>query len=291
MLDKHLFNIGENEVTTGSILAVLAIFAIIFLVTRVISLVLKKTLKDPDTLGRRYTLMKLIRYFLYTIGIVMALQMLGVQITALLVGSAALLVGIGLGLQAVFMDFVSGFVILFEGTMKVGDIIEFDDMIAKVQKIDIRTSKVMTLDGNVLILPNAKITSSSVYNWSMESIESRFHIDVGVAYGSDTEKVRQVLTECARRHSAVLEHKPVRVDFLDFGDSALKFRLFFWVRRSWEIAIILSDIRYSIDKAFRENDVRIPFPQRDVHFFNTGLTKHDSTPEPDSDMPEDVIPS
>lgn len=285
MLDKHLFNIGENEVTTGSILAVFTIFVIIFLVTRVISLVLKKTLKDPETLGRRYTLMKLIRYFLYTIGIVMALQMLGVEITALLVGSAALLVGIGLGLQAVFMDFVSGFVILFEGTMKVGDIIEIDTMIARVEKIDIRTTKVLTLDGNILVLPNAKITSSSIYNWSMESIESRFHIDVGVAYGSDTQKVKRVLTECARNHAAVLEDRPVRVDFIDFGDSSLQFRLLFWVRRSWEIAVILSDIRYAIDKSFRENNVRIPFPQRDVHFFNTGLTEHEPSMDPDNEKP------
>lgn len=256
--------------TVSSVLMVLTIFVIIFIVTRILSAVLKKAMKDEDNIGRRYTLMKLIRYFLYTLGIVMALQTLGVQITALLVGSAALLVGVGLGLQHVFMDIVSGFVILFEGIMKVGDIIELDGIIAKVQKIDIRTSKVITLNGNVLILPNSKITNGTVHNWSLESLESRFSIDVGVAYGSDTAKVREILLQCAKEHPQVLKHRPVRVDFIDFGESSLQFKLLFWVKRSWEIQVFLSDIRFAIDKAFRDSGVRIPFPQRDVNMFQEG---------------------
>jgi small-conductance mechanosensitive channel len=266
-LDQHLFTLNDTKVTIGSLLVLVAIFGVIFLITRVIALVLKKASKDSANTGRSYTLLKLIRYFLYTIGIVMALQTVGVEITAFLVGSAALLVGVGLGLQHVFMDVISGFVILFEGTMKVGDIIEIDDLVARVEQIDIRTSKVMTLNGNVLILPNSKITGGILHNWSLESLESRFQINVGVAYGSDTALVRDLLTKAAKGHPSVLKHRPIRVDFLDFGDSSLDFRVLFWVKKSWDIQVFLSDIRFSIDKAFRENGVRIPFPQRDVHLF------------------------
>jgi small-conductance mechanosensitive channel len=267
VLEYKLLEINDYTITVYDLLSIILLFTLIQLLILGTNVVMKRALsrrREADQ-GKRYTMMKLIRYFLYTIGIVMSLQIVGVNITAVLVGSAALLVGIGLGLQDIFKDLVSGFIILFEGVIRVGHVIELDGMVARVMGIDIRTTKVVTRDGIYIIVPNSKITSQNLINWSLEKDITRFHIDVGVAYGSDTERVQEILIECAMNHRTALNDHPIRADFMKFGDSSLEFRLYFWAHRSWEIEIDRSDLRISIDKAFRENNIKIPFPQRELH--------------------------
>ena len=261
------WTIADHSISVGDVLIFVTILVLTQIIVWAAKFVINKAFRKQSAAveGKKYTLKKLMVYMLYTIGVVVALDTIGIDITILVAGSAALLVGFGLGIQHIFDDLVSGFIVLFEGVIKVGDIIELDGLVARVDKIDIRTSKVITRDGNFLIIPNSKITSQNVMNWSMETRASRFAIDVGVAYGSDTQLVKRILLECAEKHPAVLNDQANRVDFISFGDSSLQFKLYFWARRSWDIGIYLSDIRFSIDEAFRENGIKIPFPQRELH--------------------------
>jgi small-conductance mechanosensitive channel len=264
------FYLGDNHITVGSILAFLMVMLVTQVVIWFVVLAINRAFskKGPESVGQKYTIKKLARYFFYTIGIVVGLQTIGIEVSILLAGSAALLVGLGLGIQHIFDDFFSGFMLLFEGLVKVGDIVDLGDNVVRVEKIDLRTTKVLTRNGNILIVPNAQLTTNILENWSLGNNASRFKIIVGVAYGSDTEKVRSLLLKCALDHEQVLDTPAPRVDFIDFGDSALQFRLFFWANRSWIIDIHTSDLRFAIDKAFRENGIQIPFPQRVVHMPN-----------------------
>ncbi len=268
-LDKGI-HVSNYHLTVSDAIYILMVFAIIRLLLGGLNLLLRRANKSDDPLetGKRYTLVKLVSYFAYTIGVVMALEYMGVDITVLLVGSAGLLVGLGLGLQHLFNDIVSGFVILFEGTVRVGDIIEVDGTIARVQQIDIRTSKVVTREGITILMPNSLITSNKVVNWSHSSITSRLTVTVGVAYGSDTEKVKGLLLRAAAETKLVLKTPHPVVIFHDFSDSSLVFELRYWANKSWQMDQIKSEIRFKIDQLFKDNGVRIPFPQRDLHIIS-----------------------
>jgi len=258
---------GGLNISMGSVLTFIIILVVARLVIKLISSLLNKALSSNERLdaGQRFTAIKLVKYFSYIIAFVIAANSAGVNLNALVVGSAALLVGVGLGLQHVFDDFISGFIILFEGTFQVGDVIEFDGIIARVVRIDVRTSKIITRDGNIIVVPNRKLTSENLNNWSHGSDLSRFHVKVGVAYGSDVENVRELLYQCALSHPDVSKNRPISVRFEEFGESSLDFGVYFWAYRSWDIEVLRSDVRFSINKAFKENNVQIPFPQRDLH--------------------------
>lgn len=260
----HLYNL--------LIIGLIILFARI--VIKFILLLLNNTLNRRKQIdkGQRYTVIQLVKYFLYFIAFIIALESTGADLQALILASTALLIGVGIGLQTFFYDILSGFIILFEGTFKVGDIIEIDGLVAQVKRIDIRTSKVLTRDGNVIIVPNRKLTSENLSNWTISNDLSRYNVEVGVAYGSEVEKVRKILYECALKHPDIEKTREILVRFDDFGDSALKFSLYFWSRRSWDIPILLSDIRFAIDREFRDHGVQIPFPQRDLHIKSSSIT-------------------
>jgi small-conductance mechanosensitive channel len=184
--------------------------------------------------------------------------------TILLGGAAALLVGVGLGLQQTFNDFTSGIVLLFERSVAVGDILEFGDKIGIVQQIGMRSS-ILETRGNVsLVVPNSKLVNDSIINWTHFSSKVRFSVDVGVSYGCDTKLVKKLLLEIANDSPYVLQYPAPFVRFQDFGDSSLNMSLYFFSRNCIIIEDIKSDIRFNIDAAFRENKIIIPFPQRDL---------------------------
>ncbi len=249
----------------------LLVIALIIMFSRIIIrfvlLVLKKALNSSGQIdqGKQFTINQLVKYVLYIIAFIIALESTGADLQGILLGSAALLVGIGLGLQTFFYDVLSGFLILFEGAFKVGDVIEIDGQIARVRRIDIRTSKVMTRDGTMIIVPNRKLTSENLVNWTISREISRYSIRVGVAYGSSTKLVRQVLYDCTLKHADIEKTREILVRLDDFGDSSLQFTVLFWTKRNWDIEILKSDLRYAIDDAFRTNGIEIPFPQRVIH--------------------------
>ncbi len=215
--------------------------------------------------GRRLSVFKLMQYVLWVLALLVGMESMGFQITVLLAGSATLLVGIGLGLQDVFRDFVSGIILLFDGTIRVSDIIEVDGKVGRVTEIRLRASEMETREGIIMIVPNSRFITGNVVNWTHNHKLTRFTVVVGVAYGSDVEKVRDVLVECAKQHAEVVKNPEPYVFFTDFADSQLTFSLQFFSRSVFRIEFVKSDIRFAIDKAFRENGITIPFPQRDLH--------------------------
>jgi small-conductance mechanosensitive channel len=171
---------------------------------------------------------------------------------------------VGLGLQETFKDLFSGVILLFERRAEVGDVVEVDGLIGTVKRIGVRTSLVETRDNIVVIVPNSRLIVQHFVNWSHNDNKARFYIQVGVAYGSDTELVRQLLLDIARSNAEVIRHPAPFVRFVDFGNSSLDFQLHFWSHEFIRIEDVKSDMRFKIDQAFRENGVTIPFPQRDV---------------------------
>ena len=211
------------------------------------------------------------RYFLWTIYLILALRILGLDITWLMASSAALLIGIGMGLQNVFNDFVSGIILLFEGTVDPGDIITVDDMVGRVEHVGIRSSQIITRNHITILVPNHKLTEDNVINWSHQHSPPRFHVTVGVAYGSDTELVSKLLIEAANEHPKLEQQPKPFIRFINFGSSSLDFELYFWCTEVFLIEDVLSDLRLSIDKKFRDNKIIIPFPQRDLHIKSSNV--------------------
>lgn len=259
----------STDVVHVTVFSLVEIFLIVTITTLVIWSFKKFFLRSSKTrlvdLRARYTIYVVLKYSLWVIAVALILQALGVKITLLIAGSAALLVGFGLGLQQVFKDFVSGFILLFERTIRVGDVVETEGFVGKVQDIGLRTSSILTRENIIMIIPNSRFVEQNVINWSSMDELTRFRIDVGVAYGSDVRKVEQLLIQAAESHPDVSHRKKPFVYFRDFGESSLDFALFFSTDKGFEAEKIKSELRFAIDEAFRKHDISIPFPQRDVH--------------------------
>jgi len=195
------------------------------------------------------------------------LSFIGFDLTLFLAGSAALFVGIGFGLQQTFNDFVSGIIILFEGTIRVGDIVELDGRVVKVLEIKLRTSRVITRDDIVMIIPNHKIIEDSVVNWSHSIDLSRFSVIVNVAYTSDPRLVERILLDIADQHPDVIHNEEYKslVRFKNFSESSLEFHLLFISTNAFRIEATKSELRYMIMDEFKKEGVKMPFPQRDIH--------------------------
>lgn len=264
---NYSFELTENIHISVKVLLVL-IFAFIITNTllRITRKLINKQLEEEDK-GKFKTVFSFVKYFVYVLVIIIALESSGVNVSVILAGSAALLVGLGLGLQTLFQDIISGIFILLDKTLHVNDIIEIDGMVGKVFDIKLRTTRAVTVTNKVVIIPNHKFLTHSLYNWTQNGTVTTEVIDIGVAYGSDVEKVKQLLIQSAEEHPRVLKGEKPDVFFMDFADSALMFRLIFTINDSFSQIRIKSDLRYVIDKKFRENNVQIPFPQRDVHVF------------------------
>jgi len=221
----------------------------------------------PMESGRRKAVFQIIQYIVYIITFIFILNSLNFEVKQFIALSAALLVGLGFGLQNIFNDIISGILILIDGTIEVDDVVEVDSLslMGQVKSIRLRTSIIETPDAITVIVPNSKFTSTNVINWSHDEKATRFHISVGVAYGSNVSLVRDILKDVASKHGNILMSPEPKIFFTDFGDSALMFELLFWTEKSFTIEELKSDLRYMIEAEFRRNNIRIPFPQRDLH--------------------------
>jgi potassium-dependent mechanosensitive channel len=222
---------------------------------------------DP---GVQYTILRLVKYLIVVVGLVTALRVsIGADFTSLAVLFTALSVGIGFGLQFIAGDIAAGFLLLFERPVKVGDFVtvrgtdqKFD---GKVTAIKLRTTVVQTNDHISVIVPNSKLINEALVNWSYGGRRSRLSIPVGVAYGSDADHVTRTLLRAAEGVQAVLPEPKPSVQFMEFGDSSLDFRLLVWTDRPRRYPLIKSEINYRIQRLFREEGIEIPFPQRDLN--------------------------
>lgn len=233
---------------------------------KLIRKLINRKLAEEDK-GKFKAVFSFLQYFVYVVVLIIALESSGIEVGVLLAGSAALLVGIGLGLQTLFQDIISGVFILLDKTLTVNDIVEVDGKIGKIIEIKLRTTRAVTIDDKVLIIPNHKFLTQSLFNWTQNGAQTTQAVEVGVAYGSKVELVKNILIDVAKSHPNILKLPAPRVLFMDFGDSALQFRLLFNINNSYTHLTIKSDLRFEIDKEFRKHNITIPFPQRDVNFY------------------------
>ena len=250
-----------------SIFDVVVVITVIFLTTLILRVVLKiitRNLPDDDK-GKFSVVFGYFRWLIYLVILLITLHTVGINVTAVFAASAALLIGIGLALQTLFQDIISGVFILIDQSVHVGDIIEIDGKVGRVEEIKLRTTRAVTIDNKVLVIPNHLYLENSLYNWTQNGMLTRESVSVGVAYGSDVQLVRKLLLQAASTHPDVISSPEPSVVFTDFGESSLDFKLIFTIGDSFKAQFPKSDIRFEIDKLFRENNVSIPFPQRDIH--------------------------
>ncbi len=274
-LNFSLISFGSESdpvrITVGLILLVVVVFIVTNMVLRGIRLLFTRNLAEVDKL-KFISVFKFIRYLIYLIVIILTLSSAGIDITILLTASAALFVGLGLALQELFQDIIGGVFIITDKTLLVGDIIEMDGKVGRVIDIKLRTTRVLTRDDKILVIPNHKFISDIILNYTQNHKTTREFVRVGVAYGSDTLKVKQILLECAMEQTGLVKKPEPFVLFEDFGDSALVFSLHFFVTDSFVDPKVKSQLRFKIDDKFRLNNITIPFPQRDVHMYYPGNT-------------------
>jgi len=262
----ELFSFNDNSLSVFDLFSIILIIVITKLILWIISKALfnKKKLHKLDE-GSSFALFQIIKYLIWIIAITLMLETLGIKVTILLAGSAALLVGVGLGLQQTFNDMLSGIILLFEHSVKVGDILEIDGDRVIIQEIGLRTSKGMNVRQIVVIIPNSLITTNKVINWSHQTQKTLFSINIGVAYSSDVDLVIKTLEKSAIEHLEFSDCEFKEVRFVDFGNSSMDFQLFFYSKNIFTIEKVKSDIRKIIFRKFNEQKITIPFPQMDLH--------------------------
>jgi small-conductance mechanosensitive channel len=248
------------------------LFVLIALIITSIALKLVRkflTRKLPENDKRKFgAVFSYLQWLVYVIIFLVMLNSSGVNVTAVFAASAAVLIGVGLALQTLFQDIISGIFILIDQSVHVGDIIELEGKVGRVLDIRLRTTRAVTIDNKVLVIPNHLYLTNILFNWTENGTETRETVDVGVAYGSDVQLVRKILLEAAKANEIILTYPKPVVLFTDFGDSSLNFRIVFTLNNSFEARFAQSDIRFEVDRMFREHNITIPFPQRDVHVFN-----------------------
>src|SRR6056300_158456 len=270
LLRLELWQSDKLRLSVKGVLQVVAVLMVARFSVWTLSRTLNTTLgTNSIEEGRRYTIIQISKYLIYTVAFVIALETIGVKITAILAASTALFVGLGLGLQDAFKDLASGVIILMERTLSVGDIIQMGEQIGKVESVGLRTTSVRTRDDILVIMPNHKMTNETVVNLTHSEETTRFSVKVGVAYGTDTTVVKEILHQIAMDHPEADPMHDPQVILKDFGDNALMFELFFYTRNLFFVEKIKSEIRFEIDRRFRESQITIPFPQRTVWHMNT----------------------
>jgi small-conductance mechanosensitive channel len=284
------FTFGRITVSVSSVIVGVVVFTLTILIARFLSTFIEHRIAkrhhiDP---GLRYTICRLVRYLVMMVGFLVAIkQAFALDLTSIAVVFTALSVGIGFGLQYIAADIASGFILLFERPIRVGDRITIGEDEGDVQSINLRTTVVTTNDRIAIIVPNSKLVSQRVVNWSFGDPRARIAIPVGVADDSDIDLVTKTLIESAKGVENVLSEPPPRVQFLKFGDYSLEFRLLVWTSQPRRHVQIRSDVNYRIAQLFREREIRIPYPAQEFLLKGMSLAR-DFEPSlvPDDDGPQ-----
>jgi small-conductance mechanosensitive channel len=260
------FTFGRITVSVSSLFVGVLVIAVTLLAARWSSALIERRMANRRHIdpGLRYTICRLVKYVVIMVGVLVALkQAFAIDLTSIAVIFTALSVGIGFGLQYIASDIASGFILLFERPIRIGDRITIGEDEGDVQSINLRTTIVTTNDRIAIIVPNSKLVSQRVVNWSYGDPRARIAIPIGVADDSDIQLVTDTLIEAAENVDNVLSEPPPRVQFLKFGDYSLDFRLLVWTNQPRRHAQIRSDINYRIAGLFRERSIRIPYPTQE----------------------------
>lgn len=269
-LNYEISSVGSNPLTVGKLLLAIGFICFgIYLVRKLVSQIEKRVLERLDVERPvRDTIRTVIFYFLNLILFLFILRMLNIPITVLTVVGGAVAFAVGLGAQNIVYDLLSGFVIVLEHPVRKGDLIEIDNIAGRVEDIGTRATRLLTLDNKHLIVPNNFLLSKTILNWTLSDEVIRSELQVGVTYGTSTADLEKIMYEVASAHSEVKKDPPPKVIFDDFGNDALIFKLSFFasIDNILDLRRIKSDLRFSLSKAFKRNNIAIAFPQRDIHF-------------------------
>ncbi len=266
LINHSFLKLGAQDISIKVIFVFAALIFGFSWLSKWIERFIHKTLlyKDIDP-GIKGSMERFSRYLVLVIGMLVSLSSIGINITSLTAFGAVVGVGIGIGLQNITQNFMAGIIILLERPIKKGDIVKVGDTSGRVLDIKARSTLVLTRDDIVMIVPNSDFITKQVVNDSFSGDKLRLHINVGVSYGSDVDRVTEVLMEVATNNEKVLKSPPPTVILKEFADSALVFNLRIWTNDLWFFDLLLSELRYEIVRKFRDSDITIPFPQRDLH--------------------------
>lgn len=264
ILSYRIYDSDTVHLTIGTFLTIIIAIVLVTYLLKFIHRLVTAKLPEEDK-NKFISIFGFLKYLFYIIVVITIIHSSGVNLTILLTASAALFVGLGFALQYLFQDIISGILIILDQSLHVGDIIEVDSKVGRVFEMRLRTTRALTRDDKVIVIPNHKFLTNSIYNYTQNHKTTREAIKIGVAYGSNVDLVTSVLKEIAQEQRGVLKSPKPFVLFEDFGDSALLFSLNYFVTDSFSDPRTKSEMRYKIDAKFRENSISIPFPQRDVH--------------------------
>jgi small-conductance mechanosensitive channel len=268
LLSRQLFMFGGTPITLSQVLAAPLLFFIGLIAARILicSTARRLTRKGVDD-----NLVLLVKRGLWaaaiTILLLLALSVLNVPLAAFTFISGAVAIGVGFGAQAIINNFISGWILMGERPIRIGDVLEFQGMLGKVEAINTRSTLIRRIDGVHIVTPNSFLLENTVTNWTLVDNEIRTQVRVGVAYGSPVREVERLIQQAATEHADVLNDPPPLVIFDDFGDNALAFDLYVWthLRPGGDLRKLRSDLRFRITELFDEAGIVIAFPQRDVH--------------------------
>ena len=265
---RELFQLGGRPVSLLVLMQFILLIAAVIVVARLARRFLRDRLlaRTHLDLGLQDAIARMIGYAVLVIGTMIGLQTLGFELTSLTVVAGALGVGLGFGLRNIIENFVSGLIILGERPIQLGHRIEVGDTIGRVVRIGARSTAVLTNDNIRIIIPNSELITGRVVNWSHGDGQIRLRVPVGVSYRSDVQLVQKLLLEVASANESVLENPAPAVIFVEFGESALNFELRVWTRELLDRpGRLTSQLNFSIWEKFREHDIEIPYPQRDLY--------------------------
>ncbi len=271
-LEHPLFSLGSEQVTIGHIVLVPLSLLLGLLLARWLTRFVSKRLAarnvNPDVIH-------LIRRIIYILAIavlfITTLDLINIPLTAFAFVSGAIAIGFGFGAQNIINNFISGWILMWERPIRIGDYLEVGDACGTVESINTRSTRIRRVDGVHMLVPNSALLENTVVNWTLVDRLTRTTVRVGVAYGSPVKRVAELIEQAVGDHKLALKDPPPQVIFDDFGDSALIFDAYFWVNAvgDRDLRVVRSDIRFRIDELFEENEIVISFPQRDVHIDGT----------------------
>lgn len=267
-LDSFAFTLGNNRISALSVISFLLLVALLFTLAVWISAMAERRMQGSQYLNAslQVALGKIIKVVLIAIAVLIALDAVGLDLTALTVFGGALGVGLGFGLQRIASNFISGFLLLFDRSIKPGDVISIGNKFGWVHELRARYIVVRDRDGVDTLIPNENLVTTDVINWSYGDRNVRLKIPVQISYGNDPEKAMGLLVEAAQQHTRVLKEPPPVGRLLEFGDNGIGLELRIWINDPEQgVNNVRSDLNLAIWRSFKEHNITIPFPQRDVY--------------------------
>ncbi|NEP60954.1 MAG: mechanosensitive ion channel [Symploca sp. SIO2G7] len=266
-LTGELIPLGDKSYSIVGILIFLGLFTGLIFLARTAKELLRSRLLHLTGLNRgtQETVAQIANYALIFLGTIVLLQLAGLDLSSLTIFASVIGVGIGLGLQGIAKEFISGLVLIFERPIQVGDFVNIEGLMGTVERISVRSTEIRTLDAISVIVPNSRFLESEVINWTHQNPVSRLTLPVGVAYGINLHMVREALIQAAQEHPNVLPQPEPQVLFRGFGDNSLDFDLLVWIANPPQQFKIKSDLYFRIEEVLRDRSLEIPFPQRDLH--------------------------